>query len=63
MASILAGALVRFRVGELVLLRFPPPCAEVGIAVTRRLARAAEPPDARRLRRWRGLPAVGGRGG
>ena len=33
MASIAAGALVRFRAGELARLRFPPPCAEVGIAV------------------------------
>jgi len=33
MASIPAGALVRFRAGELARLRFPPPCAEMGIAV------------------------------
>ena len=33
MASIPAGTLVRFRAEEMARLRFPPPCAEAGIAV------------------------------
>ena len=42
MASIPAGTPVRFRAGELARLRFPPPCAEVVIAVHPNALRAPQ---------------------